>query len=66
MEGVNMNNSSDITCELMNIKKRKTRNEIFAKKVENGLELEFINCLNSAINNIEEEVIAKQFSLYAS
>ena len=58
-----MKNPTDISFELKNIKKSKVINEIYAKKVEGKLELELIKCLNMAVNNIEDEIICKQFKL---
>lgn len=64
--GENMKNSSDVSSELQNIRRCKAKNEIFAKKIKSKLELEFIQHLNMAVNNIEEEIISKQFNLNAS
>ena len=62
-KGENMKNPIDLSSELKNIRKDKKKNEIFAKTLENQFDLDFSRYLNIVINNIEDEIICKQFKL---
>ena len=58
-----MKNPIDLSSELKNIRKDKKKNEIFAKTLENQFDLDFSRYLNTIVNNIEDEIICKQFKL---
>lgn len=63
IKGGNMENPIDLSSKLKNIRKSKIKNEIFAKTSENQFDLDFSRYLNTIVNNIEDEIICKQFKL---
>lgn len=63
IKGETMENPIDLSSKLKNIRKNKIKSEIFAKTLENQFDLDFSRYLNTIVNNIEDEIICKQFKL---